>query len=452
MNSEKPKRVYHPVYGEGELLRTRNKGFEALIEFDRNLRLWIRTDELKIMEEPSLSFQFPVSVPSKQEEGIKTIPSTSKECFKARRIIEALRLGIVPTDCITDFTFGRDREISTILDWLHLKSANENVLFLFGEYGLGKTHLLHYIAEVALKKGFATAIVELDHSEVPLFKPKRVFNRIALNFKYISPKDGKLKGFREFMEEVFWKGGFEDHFYFGKINEHLNKFDEKYIWEWIECRESYPRPLYKDFMGRIKEYPSYSYFPPLYEEQTAANIYCYLISGLGWAAVNLLGLRGFLVEFDEAESIDIARYYRQLLMGRNLLKALMRIANNDESLIKKPSLNLGLDYCAIGEASRIPFLYRIPSGLKLVFAFTHTIQEREDVKHIVELSPLSENAKQDIMYCLKSLYEKAYSKTLQIDIMQEQLANISGRDMEITRFFTKGVVEYLDLERLKHKL
>lgn len=447
-----PKRVYHPIFGEGELLKTRNKGFEALIEFDRNLRLWIRTDELKIMEEPPLSSQPPVSVPSKEEEGIKTIPSISKECFKARRIIEALRLGIVPTDCITEFTFGRDKEISTILDWLHLKSANDNVLFLFGGYGLGKTHLLHYIEEIALRERFASAIVELDHSEVPLFKPKRVFNRVALNFKYLSPKDGELKGFREFIDEVFWEGGFEDHIYFEKINEHLNKFNEKYIWEWIECRESYPRPLYKDFMGRMKEYPSYSYFPPLYEEQTAANIYCYLLSGLGWAAVNLLGLRGLLVEFDEAESIDIARYYRQLLMGRNLLKALMRVANNDDSLTKKPSLNLGLEYCAKGEASRVPFLYRIPCGLKLIFAFTHTIQEREEAKHIVELSPLSENAKREIMDCIKSLYERAYGKTYQLDITQEQLTSISGRDMEITRYFTKGIVESLDSERFKDKL
>jgi hypothetical protein len=312
--------------------------------------------------------------------------------------------------------------------------------------------LLHYIEEIALRERFASAIVELDHSEVPLFKPKRVFNRVALNFKYLSPKDGELKGFREFIDEVFWEGGFEDHIYFEKINEHLSKFDEKYIWEWIECRESYPRPLYKDFMGRMKEYPSYSYFPPLYEEQTAANIYCYLLSGLGWAAVNLLGLRGLLVEFDEAESIDIARYYRQLLMGRNLLKALMRVANNDDSLTKKPSLNLGLEYCAKGEASRVPFLYRIPSGLKLIFAFTHTIQEREEAKHIVELSPLSENAKREIMDCIKSLYERAYGKTYQLDITQEQLTSISGRDMEITRYFTKGIVESLDSERFKDKL
>ena len=34
------------------------------------------------------------------------------------------------------------------------------------------------------------------------------------------------------------------------------------------------------------------------------QIYIVILSGIGWAAKNILGLKGFLILFDEAENVD----------------------------------------------------------------------------------------------------------------------------------------------------
>ncbi len=64
------------------------------------------------------------------------------ERFKSRRMVEAFRLGIVPYDCVSDFIFGRAEEIQILTDWLD--QPDSNAMLTVGEYGTGKTHLLHY--------------------------------------------------------------------------------------------------------------------------------------------------------------------------------------------------------------------------------------------------------------------------------------------------------------------
>lgn len=427
------KEVIHPRYGRGIVLQARHKGFELLVDFGR-VRKWVRIDEFQEAAFP------PQSPPPRFSP-----PPELNEHFKSRRMIEAFRLGIVPYDCVEDFTFGRDKEIKYIVEWL---SSDEGAMLVVGEYGSGKTHLLHYALGRALQEGFAVSWVEMDPNEAPFHKPKRVYGRLIQNMRY--PLGGaRLGRFRDFLKTALSRGALTDHKYFRRIKGHEN--DEK-LWEWIEARES-------SIIRPWSFYDSYSSLPGLYDYSTAANIYCYLLSALGWAAREIMGLKGLLVVFDESETVEINYYSYQAGRSRNFLRALIRTANNDPTLLNKPWKS-NLDYCKKSTASQVPFLYRPVSGLKLLFAFTSLgwnypyygddpyIPEIEGIPKI-KLEPLSEGALREVFEHICLLYDSAYDyldEDAIIDTMFDKLNRLKQ-----TRLFVKDAVELLDIARLGPK-
>jgi len=436
--------VYHPQYGRGVVKQTRHKGFELFVTFEDGLTRWVRLDELT---ETKIS---------KTNESPPPPRVFSDERLKSRRMIEAFRLGIVPYDCVEEFTFGRDKEMKEIMDWLN--SADESSLLIVGEYGTGKTHLLHYTLGEALQNGFAIAWVEMDPNEAPFHKPKRVYNHLIKNFKYRDVQSGQMKGFRDLLKRSLAAGAFQDHIYF----KHLVEHNDEIFWEWIEGSELIPRPVewIENYWGyRVNRY---QFLPGLYDSSTAANIYCYLLSGLGWAATQVLGLQELLLVFDEAETVSMSYYSYQDEKAKNFLKGLIRTANNDKVLLGKP-MESGLTYCKIGVGRNVPFLYKRPSGLKLLFAFTSLdwnyeyiwdggyrkiakIEEMERMPRI-DLQPVSDDTLKEVFEHICLLYDSSYDfleEDLTIDKLFRKVNTQSGR----TRLFVKGSVEALDLVRL----
>ena len=425
-----PERVVnHPKYGRGVVQESRYKGFELRVEFDDGVTRWVRLDEIteSIMPPP---------VPSSPQ----PIPPPMSQSFESRRMIEAFRCGIVPHDCVQDFTFGRDREIQQLMEWL--RDPDKSTLLLVGEYGTGKTHLLDYTYWYALHENFAVARVEMDPNEVPFHKPKRVYARLVQTFRFRSIIDGQFKGFRDFLKETLALGAFEDHEYFCHL---IGRTSDENLWDWIEAREAGGKPW------------GYWELPSMYDYSTAANIYCYLLSALGWAARNILGLSGLLLIFDEAEALDMSYYY-QFEKGLNFLKALTRTASDDAQLLEPPYKSYaGLDYCG-RRGQHIPFLYRQPSGLKLLFAFTQAGDEIisaftqagvEIERARIDLQPLSDAALKEVFENICLLYDSAYDfleEDLTIDRIFKRVTAQGGR----TRLFVKVVVEALDLARLNH--
>ncbi len=422
------KEVVHTRYGRGIVLQRRHKGFELLVDFD-GVRRWVRIDEL---QKANLLSPIPRFSP----------PFEPDEHFRSRRMIEAFRLGIVPYDCVEDFTFGREQEVKRIAQWLSSQSEQSGTMLVVGEYGSGKTHLLHYALGRALQAGFAVSWVEMDPNEVPFHKPKRVFRQLIQNMRY--PLGGRSLGnFRDFLKRALSLGALKDHEYFRRIMGHES---DETLWEWIEARESSIRP-WSDW--------TYKSLPGLYDYSTAANIYCYLLSALAWAAKEVMGLRGLLLVFDEAETVEINYYSYQGKQSRNFLQALIRAANNDPALLKEP-WSSGLDYCGVGVGAYIPFLYKQNSGLKLLFAFTSLdwnyyywgspyIPEIEDMPKI-ELKPLSEKALKQVFEHICLLYDSAYDY-LEEDVTIDAIFSKLNQSIQ-TRLFVKGAVELLDIARL----
>lgn len=431
---------YHPRYGRGVVKRTRHKGFELEISFQDGITRWVRSDEVTSIIGKSLGPPVPPH------------PSSavfSEERLKSRRMTEALRLGIVPYDCVEEFTFGRDEESEQVKKWLG--SPEKSTLLIVGEYGSGKTHLLHYARGIALQEGFAVGWVEMDPNEAPFHKPKRVYSRIIQNLKYRSQQDTGLRGFRDFVKEILSNGAFKDHVYFKHL---IGQTHDEALWDWIEALEAVVRPWSHDNW-------TYRFLPGLYDYSTAANIYCYLLSALGWAAKKVLGLEGLLLIFDEAETVNMSYYSYQAERSLNFLRALIRTASNDTRLLGAPS-EADLDYCGVGDGVLVPFLYKPPSNLKLIFAFTsldwnyqyswdgycNRVPKFVEIENAlrIDLGPLTDNALQEAFEHICLLYDSSYNfleETPIIEAISRKVNTQSGR----TRRFVKAAVEALDLVR-----
>src|SRR3989304_4372204 len=229
----------HKIYGRGEKQKERFKGFELYIRFEDGISRWIRRDDIRVIFGPT--------IPTKQTESQP--PLLSVEQFKARQIIEALKVGIVPHSDIGKFTFGRHNEINQINSWL--SDSDDGTMAISGEYGSGKTHFLEYIYSIALKDNWAVSIVNLDPGELSFHQPKKIYEYINRAIEIIR-----------------------------------SEADEENFWEWIEGK-----PGWYDYLA-------------MPNSSTCANIYCYLLSGIGWAVKNILGLNGLLILFSGVAIVE----------------------------------------------------------------------------------------------------------------------------------------------------
>jgi len=82
------------------------------------------------------------------------------DATQAQRVLESLRQGIPPDGFVRHFTVGRTAEISALEK--KLSSNTGGALLLKANYGSGKTHLLRFIKETALERGYAVSTITLD--------------------------------------------------------------------------------------------------------------------------------------------------------------------------------------------------------------------------------------------------------------------------------------------------
>lgn len=416
------KETLHSRYGAGRVVAERHGGFQKRVLFRNGLKRWVRLDDLKDVKHRRPGFFT----------GPRPQPIPDEE-LSARQLIEAFRLGIVPYRHVRGFTFGRRREVYQLRKWL--RAPSKGTLPVVGEYGTGKSHLLGYACGQALEDGFAVASVDVDPNENPFHKPKRVYARLVRSFRYVSRLDNQERGFRDFLQEALGAGFLDDHRYFSRLAQ-----PDDDLWNWIEAREAAPRPV-PNFDATYRRYLS------LFDFSTAANVYCYLISGLGWAAREALGLKGLLLLFDEAESLGARGHTYQIRRGRDFITALIRMAANNRRLEKHPGIT-GLPYSR--HASDIPFLYRTPCGVKLLLAFAsdddwRRISELKGTARL-KLESLSVRALREVFEQVCELYREAYHLDGEFNT-GGLFTRLRSKRRNHTRTFVKGSVEALDWAR-----
>lgn len=475
--------VFHEKYGKGIAAKKRYGGFEKFVRFSSGIEKWIKRNELKPYSTKEIESQEvdhkenPIIIHKKQEcEKVESTPTTSlktaeiapevvkpitkpasvkdedKEIsqptktktvkdISSRTIIEALRLGGVPQRNVEKFTFGRDTEIDEVKVWL---TEEKGSLMLTGNYGVGKSHLLEVITSMALENSWAVARVEIDPEETPFHKPKKIYDHVvnSLSFK----QENKVLGFNELIEKIVESKNDPDkekligHPYLGKLLINWNHGDKSELLEWIRGDGSNP------YM-----------FPRLVDYQTASNIYCNIMSGLGWAAKNILGLNGVLILFDEAEGIDPFWYTTyQFEKARNFLKGSILMSNNDTRLIGDAgksfsSRKLDLIYCRASKGAHThSFLWEEKSHVKFIFSFVPEMLEfMEKYRDLfslfnemdkIEIETLNHDDLKCVFERIVDIYNDAYLFSANPDFYH---FIPDGK----TRRFVKGTVEGLDLIR-----
>ena len=356
-------------------------------------------------------------------------------------VIEAFRLGIVPYNTIEAWTRGRSEELISIMKWLD--DLGQGTLIVEGPYGSGKTHLLHHLYANAMKSGYAVSLIHLDPSESTAAFPKRAYRQIVQNLKALI--EGKQLEFRDIMHAIaknLDNNPVSDHPYFGAIIDELRGGELKEnTWEWIEGKEA--------VKGK---------YGSLWDFTTVANIYCHMLSCLGWLMVKVLDLDGFLILFDEVETSKNVSYRYQLTRGLNFFRGLSMVANDDPVLLEEKIIKnearkgeeTGLIYSG---HFPIPYLYRIPSYLKVVFAITPAVLTGEFRKWrstvpLIELDSLGFDDLHRLFDAFVKHYQKVYGIRIDPSDRKRYFKILLNKCYYLsTRMFIKSMVELMDFIR-----
>ncbi len=469
------KKVSHPVFGAGTLLSVRKSSagtqIECLVRFDSGLQLWIPSSRVQGLEE-----EYKGGIP---EDGVILKGEALK--IKAHRMIEAFRLGIVPTQDVSDFTFGREREINLISSALtSLNNGNGGVITFEGEYGTGKSHLLEYVRSQALKKNFVVSSVELSTEETQPARPKRIYRELIANLRFLtnnqSQSEGEVKrnqlqipdhhlegGFRDLMRDAVkqYKSpsylGIKDHIFFAPVLSRLAKIDDhslksEVFWQWIEAESTKEYAMgsttkSEKFQSPYRISGAWN-IPALYDFSTAADFYCYLISGLSCLCRNL-NYNGLVLLLDEVETVAFLWNNFFYERGINFLEGLIRMAQNDPMLKKNNSQMIH------NQVRPTPYIYKDPFVL-LVMAMTpepSAIRLKNLSRNYINLFSLDEENLNACFETLVKYYTIAFPDFNLLDTTKKRiLSNALKYQDNGIRFFLKYTVESLDILRINRKL
>lgn len=140
----------------------------------------------------------------------EVVPEAS--VLKRREIVDALRLGAVPRRGLEHFSVGLarfERVIDEELDSVAVGRGRFKAVR--GEYGTGKTFFSRWLEHRALKKGFATTLVQISETETPLYRMETVYRRAVEALQTREWADGAFRSlidrwFFNLEEEVLGSG------------------------------------------------------------------------------------------------------------------------------------------------------------------------------------------------------------------------------------------------------
>jgi hypothetical protein len=113
--------------------------------------------------------------------------TNSVSARRRREVIDALRRGTVPQNGLDLLAVGIDR-FGAVFDSELQSVASGAASFkaIRGEYGAGKTFLSRWLAERALRMGFAAAEVQISETQTPLHRLETVYRRICESLRTAS--------------------------------------------------------------------------------------------------------------------------------------------------------------------------------------------------------------------------------------------------------------------------
>jgi hypothetical protein len=414
-------RVRHRVWGSGYVVAAEHGGYYLQVRFDDGSIRRVRASEVEASG----------GAPARQRRLAQRSDSVTPDpmsgrASRRRRLVEALRLGIVPRDEVPVFTFGRATEEAALKKWLR---SDTPVLVVAGEYGSGKSHFLEYACYTAEQLGYAVANVELDPADTALSQPKRIYAQAMRSLRWLDhgvERDGCA------LAQTLWPDLASSPLLRGVSTE------SEEFWDWLLGAD-----VTIETNRSVRQLPA---------DATAGNVYTHLLSAFGHTMAVRLGRPGLLIAFDEAESIHQERTSYRHHHAWQFVRALVQVASSDTSLLEPPNPDLDLTYSRRGLARFVPFLFASPAHLKLLFAVTPDLLEwhspLSDYERIV-LDLLPEGALRELLARLTEEYTLAYSLPAAFsrpDAVERWWQSLEPcRDN--VRQFAKGAVELMDMWR-----
>ena len=429
-------RVNHSKYGDGTVIGQISGSFMLLVKFDSGITFYVRKDDTQKIDKSKEPQYFETEQKNKND----LQPSAKDAAF-----IENLRLGISPSD-VSKFTFGRDSELSLIDDLINTEPSNP--IIIAGDYGSGKSHLLECIKQKYLDRGYAISSFQLDPNECPLHKPRRVYSKIIKMI--IAQRGGKTLGFRELMKEYATRK------FPALENEYLD-----YVMETCQNNSG----LTEITLDWIQGEGPYGFSNlPLFDDAPSANIYCSILGGIAKLLKNY-GFKGLIIMLDEAEQLHGSWYAQyQFQKGINFFAGLSLSASASPVLDEKPRTNPYPPPTIVGPKSGLPYSARkvikyhepLSPSFKVIFAFTDlsflqgVMLERLGKPTTIQLNPLEDKAKEDLLDALYSIYRCAYPdfNYKDVSILIDDLIT-SNQFSDNVRILNKAFIEALDIIRYR---
>jgi hypothetical protein len=362
--------VNHPLFGRGQVLELRNAGREAVARFDNGIRAVVPSSMLSVIQPAASAASAPAAPrPVAPRVEAALTPERMRQ-IEARRTIEALRYGVVPSKRIRELSVGLERERESLhRAFDEVAGRGGEVRVVLGEYGTGKSHFFELAAREALERNFLVATTSLDIREVPPNRPQRIYNSLVRALRYPdSPDSGSLVPLfdrllsqptvyaslvEKLRETVFGTALYNYSLMRSTPGEALDL-----LLDWISGEKVYIKAVRDHLIAKSQEFPVRA----LSTMTTATDQYCYLLNGWGWLA-SQAGYAGLAVLIDESEHYSLLNQRGQE-RADNFFKGLIYTA-----LASRPDCRIRESDLA-HQRHEHPFRFADRSQLLLMFAVT----------------------------------------------------------------------------------
>jgi hypothetical protein len=109
-------------------------------------------------------------------------------------VLDALRRGTVPATALDALAVGLDRFEPVLREELAQVQTGRGLFkAVRGEYGTGKTFFARWLQEMALRRGFAVAEVQVSESDTPLHKLDAIYRRLVERLSTADTRGGAMR-------------------------------------------------------------------------------------------------------------------------------------------------------------------------------------------------------------------------------------------------------------------
>jgi P-loop Domain of unknown function (DUF2791) len=384
-------------------------------------------------------------------------------------VIESLRSGIPPNGHVRYFTVGRISEITELTS--RLQQETSGALLLKANYGSGKSHLLRFIRETALKEGFAVSSVILDAKSAVRFN--RMDQILGAVWRGLEIPDSQGKGVRPFFDFVCQQARSSK----GAKGQQWDKITNKNKWDFSQVLDSpanfialrawfsgrCDKNIIEDWLFQTGKYKTKQIYHELvhktrmcfskelslsstYKWQhytTNSSIFNYKSDAYAqcWSTlrdINTLssaaGLKGFIILFDEFEDVlsNIANIEHQKAAFQNLFQF---FAGKQFQ---------GMSFFAVTPE----FIARCKERILNKGHWDYDYSQFDKLATF-EMSPIEEKNLQELARKIKEIHGIAYCWNTNSVSIESSLTSVvkklaSGGIQDRTRQAIRGVVQFLD--------